>query len=254
MKKVIFIVSLIFLLLPNICKAQEASFEALGKTGLLKSVLFKGKHYLVCEADPKKYKVETFNQLPNGKGVYTFADIKDQKGDALIFAMNGGMYEKDFSPLGLFIANGKTLKTINLRKDASGNFYLKPNGVFLIDDKNEAFVITSDAFSNDLEAKTATQSGPMLVAGGVYNSAFQEHSVNLNIRNGVGVNKKGNIVFVISTDPVNFYEFAELFKTELGCDNALYLDGVVSQYYAPELQKEPVERIPLGTFLTISRK
>jgi uncharacterized protein YigE (DUF2233 family) len=236
--------------------AQQAVFESSDSSGLLKTIVFKGKHYLLCEADPCKYNIEAYNQLENSKGVYTFSEIQKRKGKSLVFAMNGGMYEQDLSPVGLFISAGKTYKEVNLRKDASGNFYqLKPNGLFMIDERNVPSIITTDVYASaQRKAKLATQSGPMLVINGAYNTNFQEHSVNFNIRNGVGINKKGNVVMVISTEPVNFYELAQLFKTELNCDNALYLDGVVSQYYASELMKSPLPGVALGTFLTVSRK
>jgi uncharacterized protein YigE (DUF2233 family) len=38
-------------------------------------------------------------------------------------------------------------------------------------------------------------------------------------------------VFAVSEAPVNFHTFARLFKEELGCRNALYLDGTISQFY-----------------------
>jgi uncharacterized protein YigE (DUF2233 family) len=42
---------------------------------------------------------------------------------------------------------------------------------------------------------------------------------------------------VISEQPVNFYEFAVFFRDELQCQDALYLDGVVSSLYSVELQR-----------------
>jgi uncharacterized protein YigE (DUF2233 family) len=41
------------------------------------------------------------------------------------------------------------------------------------------------------------------------------------------------VVFAISKEKINFYEFANYFK-QLGCKNALYLDGFVSRIYYPE--------------------
>ena len=49
----------------------------------------------------------------------------------------------------------------------------------------------------------------------------------------MGILENGNVVFVMSKTEVNFYNFALLFK-ELGCKNALYLDGFVSRTYLPE--------------------
>jgi uncharacterized protein YigE (DUF2233 family) len=37
---------------------------------------------------------------------------------------------------------------------------------------------------------------------------------------------------------VNFHGFARLFRDGLGTPNALYLDGVVSRLYAPEIQRD----------------
>ena len=81
--------------------------------------------------------------------------------------------------------------------------------------------------------KWATQSGPMLVIDGAIHSAFKKGSINVNIRNGVGILPDNKIVFAISKEEINFYDFAEYFKN-LGCKNALYLDGFVSRMYLPE--------------------
>jgi uncharacterized protein YigE (DUF2233 family) len=42
----------------------------------------------------------------------------------------------------------------------------------------------------------------------------------------------GKIVFAMSKKEINFYDFANYFKS-LGCKNALYLDGLVSRTYLP---------------------
>lgn len=46
----------------------------------------------------------------------------------LVFAMNGGMYKQNNSPLGLFIENAKRVNVLNTSQ-GNGNFYLKPNGL-----------------------------------------------------------------------------------------------------------------------------
>jgi len=53
----------------------------------------------------------------------------------------------------------------------------------------------------------------------------------------VGILPNNKVIFAISTDFVNFYDFAEYFKN-MGCSNALYLDGAVSQMYLPEKNRE----------------
>jgi uncharacterized protein YigE (DUF2233 family) len=150
----------------------------------------------------------------------------------LRFAMNGGMYTQDNSPQGLYIENGVTLKPLDT-VSGKGNFYLRPNGVFYLTKDKKAVVSETSKFVDDGEVNFATQSGPMLVIDGEIHSAFKMGSKNLNIRNGVGILPDNRVVFVVSRVEVNFYDFAEYFKT-LNCRNALYLDGFVSRTWLPE--------------------
>ena len=73
----------------------------------------------------------------------------------------------------------------------------------------------------------------MLIGKGQIHPEFKQGSLNLNIRNGAGILPDGKIVFAMSEEPINFYDFATFFK-DLGCRNALYLDGLTSQLYWPE--------------------
>lgn len=68
----------------------------------------------------------------------------------------------------------------------------------------------------------------MLIINGKINPIFQENSKNLNIRNGVGILENGELIFVMSKKEINFYALAQYFKN-LGCKEALYLDGYVSR-------------------------
>ncbi|WP_243754672.1 phosphodiester glycosidase family protein [Flavobacterium jejuense] len=150
----------------------------------------------------------------------------------LAFATNGGMYKKDLSPQGLYIENFEIKNQLDTN-NGKGNFYLKPNGIFYITNENEGIICTTEKFAVNKNIKFATQSGPMLVIENKIHPAFKEGSKNLNIRNGVSVLDNGNLVFVMSKKEINFYDFATYFK-QLGCKNALYLDGYVSRTYLPE--------------------
>lgn len=174
----------------------------------------------------KNDKGETFKSIQNLKSYV------ESKKLTLTFAMNGGMFNKDFSPQGLFIQNKKTLAVLDTA-DGNGNFYLKPNGVFYISTDNIPFVCKTTDFIDNGKIKYATQSGPMLVIDGQVHSAFKDGSKNLNIRNGVGILPNNRIVFAMSKTEINFYDFAKHFQS-LGCKNALYLDGFVSRTYLPE--------------------
>ncbi len=72
----------------------------------------------------------------------------------------------------------------------------------------------------------------MLLIDGAVHPAFKKGSANLNIRNGVGVLPNGRVLFAVSKEAVNFYDFARFFLS-MGCANALYLDGFVSRTYLP---------------------
>ncbi len=149
----------------------------------------------------------------------------------LIFAMNGGMYMEDNSPLGLYIENGKTLRRLN-KANGRGNFYMKPNGVFYITNDGTAHIKSREEFK-DTGVKFATQSGPMVLIDGVINPTLNKGSENVNIRNGVGILPNGDCIFMMSRSLINFYDFASFFKAK-GCKYALYLDGAISQTYFPQ--------------------
>jgi uncharacterized protein YigE (DUF2233 family) len=170
-----------------------------------------------------------------------------RSGQKVVFGMNGGMYTPQGLPQGLFIENGIEKAKIDLIQDAYGNFYMQPNGIFLIDTSGNPFVINTKAFEKYRGiTKYATQSGPALVLDDVYNPNFNQWSTSRKMRNGVGVTRDGKLVFVISRGNVNLFDFATFFNQILDCPNALYLDGVVSKMYCPELERERREDIGGG--------
>jgi len=169
-----------------------------------------------------------------GAFLHDFASLDKyvaSKGERLVFSANAGMFEPNSMPVGLLMQDGNETSPLNLN-DGTGNFYMQPNGVFLINEKHDARVVESSAFTGLLTPVTwATQSGPLLVHGGDINPDFEADSKNRKIRSGVGVRKDGTMVFALSKVPVTFYDFGSLFLTRLGCANALYLDGDISAFY-----------------------
>ncbi len=185
--------------------------------------------------DAQTTNIEFFWKNEDGGNFGSLENLKkyaENKGKRLRFAMNGGMYQADGKPLGLFIQNHLVVTPLNRRK-AEGNFYLQPNGIFYLTDQKKAFVETTDNFQINENIRFATQSGPMLLIDGQINPLFTPNSANLNVRNGVCVLENGQIIFAVSRREINFYDFAAFFKNA-GCRNALYLDGFVSRMYAPE--------------------
>lgn len=187
------------------------------------------------EVDLKNQELKLYWKAKDGKPFGNFRRLQDElnlEDKELVFAMNGGMYLKDQSPQGLYIENGVELKAIDKKAEGYGNFYLQPNGIFSITHDGTASVKTTSAFRTDDSIRYATQSGPMLLIDGEKHPAFQDGSKNLHIRNGVGVLPNGNLLFAMSKERINFFDFAAFFESK-GCKNALYLDGFVSRTYLP---------------------
>ena len=185
--------------------------------------------------NPKKETLKFYWKNNKDSIIKTFKNLKtevDNNNQKLVFAMNGGMFKKDFSPQGLYIEKGETLSKLDTIKKGFGNFYLQPNGVFLITKNGIPLITTTQKFNINNDINYATQSGPMLVIDGKLHSKFNKGSSNLNIRNGVGTLPNGDLLFAMSKNKINFYDFATFFKNS-GCENALYLDGFVSKTYLP---------------------
>ncbi|MBF2719581.1 phosphodiester glycosidase family protein [Psychrobacter sp. NG254] len=161
----------------------------------------------------------------------------------LNFAMNAGMYNQKYAPIGYTVIEGKEIKSLNL-KEGGGNFHLLPNGVMWWDKAGKVQITESNALSELLSEDKAqpwyaTQSGPMLVINNEIHPQFKPDSTSLKIRNGAGVCDDGTIQFVNSDEPVTFYQFASLFRDNLNCPNALFLDGgIASALYAPSIDKQ----------------
>lgn len=193
------------------------------------------KRFVSYVIDPKKQELNLYWKDENKQNFKSINNLKiwlEKKNQKLEFAMNAGMYKKDNSPQGLYIESGKTLSQLDTLK-GDGNFYLMPNGVFYLTNKNIPIICTTQKFKNNSTIKYATQSGPMLVIDGEIHPAFKKGSTNLNIRNGVGILPNNSILFAMSKEGINFYDFANYFK-KAGCKNALYLDGLVSRTYLPK--------------------
>lgn len=203
-----------------------------------RDVRLDGVHYRVVRIDLAKAKLELHWHNPDSGAA--FANIPAlqqwgaQHGRQLLFATNAGIYDAQGRPLGMHVEAGKQLRPLNTAHgDAgAGNFSLLPNGVFALDAAGHASVRTTAAFAAaHAQPRLASQSGPMLVIDGAINSQFDAQSDSRKWRNGVCAPRPDEAVFVVSEDPVNLYEFANLFKDRLHCRDALYLDGTLSQIY-----------------------
>jgi uncharacterized protein YigE (DUF2233 family) len=207
--------------------------------------------YDVVWINLKQQTLELFWKDPDGKAFESFAALESHlqtQGRSLVFATNAGIYARDLTPLGLHIAQGDTHRTLNQGKGGRGNFFLKPTGVFYVDEAG-AHIVTIESYAvAKYQPTLAVQSGPLLVIEGALHPKFEAASESRYIRNGIGVLSPEEVVFVLSNRPVNFHTFASFFRDKLGCQNALYLDGTLSDFYLPALRRQPKGKEFVGIF------
>lgn len=170
---------------------SAATAAPLALPSLCEPITFEADSFIACTVDPEHYDIRLFLREPDGQPYGSLENFA-ANGPAVVFAMNAGMYLPDRTPQGLYVEAGNTIMPL-VTADGEGNFYLKPNGVFLV-------TIDQRADNGD--------------------SRF--------VRNGVGVRPDGKVVFAISQQVVSFGRFARLFRDALACPDALYLDGFVS--------------------------
>src|SRR5688500_5522079 len=93
--------------------------------------------------DPKLSDLRFFLKDDKGKYFGNIGNLKkwlNDKNEGLAFAMNGGMYKLDQSPLGLYIEKSVMINKLDT-SSGEGNFYMKPNGVFYVTDAGKADIV-----------------------------------------------------------------------------------------------------------------
>jgi uncharacterized protein YigE (DUF2233 family) len=203
-----------------------------------------GIQYDVIITKPKNiriiYKDDQGTPLKTFRNAFDYLKKQNLEVKAL---MNGGIFEPGEIPSGLLIQNQKELCPLNL-KNGSGNFFMKPNGVFLIAN-DKAFVLPSKLYAKASCIPTyAVQSGPLLLDKEKIHPSISAQSNSRKVRNGVGILKNGRVLLAITSDQTtqlpNMHDFADFFRHQ-GCTDALYLDGTISQL-ATGSQSMAVER------------
>ena len=195
---------------------------------------FEDEAYVLCTVENGTDGLRLFWKNAEGAPYRDFSSVAEAlrgKGKTLAFAVNAGMYLPDFSPIGLYVEDGRELRPVN-RAPSDGpatgpvpNFYKRPNGVFFLDDAGAGILPTQEFLKRRPAVRFATQSGPMLVIRNRLNPIFIVGSTDRTRRSGVGICGDGAIRFALSEGRVNFHDFARLFRDHLRCPNALFLDG-----------------------------
>jgi uncharacterized protein YigE (DUF2233 family) len=181
------------------------------------------------------------------------AALAQASGRQLVFAMNAGIYEPDLRPTGLAVEAGRVLAPLNTRQ-AAGNFYAPPNGVFYVTASGAAIArTTAYAASPPAGVRLATQSGPILLQDGAMPApavrAEPGPTARRLKRNAVCADG-GVATLVMVDEPVTLHELARLLRDEVGCRNALYLDGAISQAFDARSGRHD-EGVPLGPIIGV---
>ncbi|MEX6507288.1 phosphodiester glycosidase family protein [Jiella sp. M17.18] len=205
-----------------------------GHDGLCRTERFKGIDYIRCDVPLSRYRLSLRAEDADGKPYETFEQAAQSMGGAAVrLIMNAGMYHEDRRPVGLAVQDGHEVHPA-VSGTGSGNFSMKPNGIFYIEDGRAHVAETSRYRGEHHRPELATQSGPMLLIDGHLHPRFIEGSDSRYVRNGVCASHDGRTVhLVLSRAPVNFWDFASFFRDEIGCRNALFFDGHVSSLFYP---------------------
>ena len=236
---------------------ESSPHEALVSKGFeRRTVHFEGATFEVVSIEWEKVELRLVREDERGQGVRTFAELKalvERRGERLLAATNAGIFEPGEVPTGLFIQDGRVIAPLNLGT-GQPNFYWLPNGVFSLGPRG-ATVVESTRFHPE-GVRQATQSGPLLLHEGQVHPDFAA-SQSLRTRSGVGVDASHPqlVHIVLSRDPVRMWTLAELFRTRLGCTDALYLDGAISQLYPFSTDRpSPEETARFSGFLTVTSR
>lgn len=219
-----------------------------------------GHGFLVARLDVRRDSLRIFWLDSTGHGLGSFRRAQEslEPGRKLVFAVNAGIFdtlrEGDSiqRPLGMLVSDGRILSRVNRRR-GRGNFYVRPNGVFLVEAGHPRVVEARKVPKHCEKIRLATQSGPLLLMGGRIHPVFDSLSRFREIRNAVGV--RGDSVFLaISQDSVNFHQTARLFRDVLHCRNALYLDGAISGIHAPALGRSDTGHVLVPMIGVVERE
>jgi len=232
-------VAVLFLVLSTVSSVSAAP-ETEPKTTKVDGVV-----YRVVKASPDSIRIVWRGE--DAKPLRTFSEALrylTKRGESPLVLMNGGIFEPGGVPSGLLIQDRRELRPVN-RKEGKGNFYLKPNGIFVIGSRGAAVIPTEEYPPKGVRIRCAVQSGPLLLSHGKIHPKFNSGSRSRLHRNGVGVTMNGEVVFAMtdfnSPKFPNLHEFARLFAS-FGCKDALFLDGDLSQMWTKGINKIPWNR------------
>lgn len=221
------------------CSIGKDAEEEVVRTSICEPLVFEDASFTHCTALPTihdiRMELAREGEDTPFRSVEALAEELGEEGAGIALAMNGGMFDPDGDPIGYYVEDGRRLTVLN-ENEGPGNFHMLPNGVFFGENTFGPWhVWPTPRFARDVQGRPdfATQSGPMLVIDGELHPDIDPDGTSHKLRNAVGVDDAGRAHFVISETPVSFGKLARLYRDVLNVDNALFLDGTVSQMWDP---------------------
>lgn len=214
---------------------------------------FEGTALTHCVADPAKHRISAALAPKSGDNFGTIEGWAAGRNEgAIAFVMNGGTFGDDLQPIGYFVQDSDRRVELN-RGEGSGNFFLRPNGVFF-GSGGSWRILDSDTFLRTVgdRPQFGMQSGPMLVIGGELHPEIQDDGPSKAIRAGVGMDAQGRAHFVISQEPLSFGKLARFYRDTLKVADALYLDARSPSLWDPASGRMDGGRV--GPLLVVEKR
>ncbi|MEX0341648.1 MAG: phosphodiester glycosidase family protein [Erythrobacter sp.] len=235
--------------------AQPRATETLASQveSACRSIIFEDTPFTHCLAVPSRHSI-AMELGSDGKPYRSLRDFAAaSEADSIAFAMNAGIFDSEGTPIGYFVKDSERLQQLST-VSGSGNFYMKPNGVFYGSGGEWAVRETDWFLANVTERpEFGTQSGPMLVIDGKIHPQITHDGPSRLVRNAVGIDAEGRAHFVISNAPVSFGKLARFYRDELEARNALFLDDTVSLLWNPATDRLDTGA-PIGPIVVVRKK
>jgi len=206
---------------------------------------YQGEDYTIVWAkvnDTAKLKL-----IPNFEESLSPSEIAEEHGCELV--VNGGFYDTDTSPIGLFVHEGDILGVRVSNKILNGIFYVTTSGM----------AVVSRDVPNE-EARIALQTGPILMEKG--SKSIAELNTDKPARRiFLAILEDGDLIFGVVMKDTSVYDgpYLEYLpdiilmldeENDLGIDSAINLDGgTASVFYSDSVNIPPLS--PVGSYFCI---
>jgi uncharacterized protein YigE (DUF2233 family) len=198
-----------------------------------------GVRYQVVRVDLRRAELRMYWRDDAGRPFGSLAALDEwlrARGETLLAATNAGIFYRTRQPAGLHVERGREIRPLNASPtppagEKPGNFFYQPNGVFYVDQDGDARIVETGRARAALgRMAEATQSGPLILRDGELHWLAGRADVT---RNAVAVCSPREVALVFAPDGASVRALATFIRDDLGCRDALYLDGTISGLRVP---------------------